>query len=111
MNIWQVIDGTNQITARGRLVQSCPLDIERSVLFVSLGELGFQKEAARLLAYIETTNFDKQTEQEIMRTFIWNTENAENAAIVRTMPGSPPYFTTFACRFPNSLEAVTPSPA
>lgn len=48
-----------QITAKGRAVQSCPLDIERSLLFVELCLQGFQREASRLLAFLETTSFDR----------------------------------------------------
>jgi ATP-dependent helicase HrpB len=59
---WMLIAENNLATERGRHVQSCPLDIERSVLFVTLCELGFQSEASRFLAFLETTNFDNQTE-------------------------------------------------
>ncbi len=62
MKTWHLIDETCLMTPMGRLVQSCPLGIEKSVLFVSLSERGFQKEASRLLAFSETTNFDRQTE-------------------------------------------------
>lgn len=56
---WGLVDSSLNITAKGKSVQSCPLDIERSVLFVELIETGYTKEASRLLAYIETTTFDK----------------------------------------------------
>lgn len=62
MKNWHLINENKVITAKGRLVQSCPLDIERAVLFVNLSEQGFQKEASRLLAFVETANFDKQTD-------------------------------------------------
>lgn len=62
MKDWQLLDDNNTITSKGVLVQSCPLDIEKSMLFVGLCERGFQKEASRLLAFVETTNFGKQTE-------------------------------------------------
>lgn len=52
----------NQVTEKGKLVQATPLDIERSLLFVELSLKGLQKQASRLLAFLETTNFDKQTE-------------------------------------------------
>jgi ATP-dependent helicase HrpB len=59
---WQLVTEDMKVTARGLAVQSCPLDIEKSVLFVSLCAQGFQNEASRLLAFIETANFDFQTE-------------------------------------------------
>jgi ATP-dependent helicase HrpB len=62
MKVWQLLDEKNMITAKGRLVQSCPLDTEKAVLFVSLCERGFQREASKLLAFTETANFDKQNE-------------------------------------------------
>ncbi|MGZ3691967.1 MAG: helicase-related protein, partial [Pseudobdellovibrio sp.] len=62
LNKWQLIDDQRHITAYGRSVQNCPLDLERSVLFVALAQAGFQKEAARLLSFIETAAFDKLTE-------------------------------------------------
>ncbi|MEQ1723293.1 MAG: ATP-dependent helicase C-terminal domain-containing protein [Pseudobdellovibrio sp.] len=59
---WQLIDENFNITPKGRLVQNCPLDIERSLLFVELSQVGFTNEACEFLAFIETTNFDKQNE-------------------------------------------------
>lgn len=59
---WKLIDESFKITAKGKLVQSCPLDIERSLLFVDLSSKGFFNEACTFLAFLETTNFDKQTE-------------------------------------------------
>lgn len=56
---WELIDKDKQMTPFGLLVQSCPLDIERAVLFVRLSERGHQEEASRLLAFIETAAFDK----------------------------------------------------
>lgn len=47
---------------KGHLVQSAPLDIERGLVFVEMSELGFQKDVSRLLAFIETTNFDSLNE-------------------------------------------------
>ena len=46
---------------KGLLVQSTPLDIEKGLLFVELSLAGMQKKASKLLAYLETTNFDKLT--------------------------------------------------
>lgn len=46
---------------KARLVQACPLDIERSLLFVELSLRGLQKEASRLLAFLETVSFEKLT--------------------------------------------------
>lgn len=57
LKMWDLVN-----TEKGQLVQSVPLDIERSLLFVELSQLGLQKEASRLLAFLETTNFDKLTE-------------------------------------------------
>jgi ATP-dependent helicase HrpB len=59
---WQLIDDKFNITPKGQLVQKCPLDIERSLLFVELAQAGFFNEACDFLAFIETTNFDKQNE-------------------------------------------------
>lgn len=55
---WQLLDNKLNLTAKGKLVQHCPLDIERSLLFIELAQQGYQKEASQLLAFIETTNFD-----------------------------------------------------
>lgn len=55
---WQLLDSNLNLTPKGKLVQHCPLDIERSLLFIELAQQGYQKEASQLLAFIETTNFD-----------------------------------------------------
>lgn len=47
---------------KGRLVQSVPLDLERSVLFVDLCLSGLQSTASRFLAFLETTNFERLNE-------------------------------------------------
>ncbi len=57
---WNLIDDKNQITTLGRDVQKCPLDIERGLLFIELSLQGHQREAARFLAFLETTDFSKQ---------------------------------------------------
>ena len=49
-------------TEKGRIVQSVPLDLERSLLFVELSLLGLQKLASRFLAFLETTNFERLNE-------------------------------------------------
>lgn len=54
---WELVE-----TEKGQLVQSCPLDIERSLLFVELCLQGLQGKASQLLAFLETTNFDFQTD-------------------------------------------------
>lgn len=59
---WNLIDQQNKITSTGYLVQSCPLDIEKSFLFIALAQIGYQKAAARFLAYIETGAYEKHTE-------------------------------------------------
>lgn len=59
---WKLIDEDFKITSKGQLVQSCPLDIERSLLFVDLASKGFFNDACTFLAFLETTNFDKQIE-------------------------------------------------
>jgi ATP-dependent helicase HrpB len=56
---WGFTDDSQQITALGKLVQRCPLDLERGLLFILLAQNGFQKPAARFLAYLETTDFSK----------------------------------------------------
>lgn len=56
LKIWDLVK-----TEKGQLVQSTPLDIERSLLFVELSQSGLQKQASHFLAFLETTNFDKQT--------------------------------------------------
>lgn len=58
---WQLITEDNRITHLGLDVQRSPLDLERGLLFVELALAGFQDEAARLLAFIETTDFAKVT--------------------------------------------------
>lgn len=57
LKTWDLVN-----TEKGQLVQAMPLDIERSLLFVELSQMGLQKAASRFLAFLETTNFDKQTE-------------------------------------------------
>ncbi len=59
---WKLIDDQNQITPLGRDVQRCPLDLERSLLFIELCRLGHRIEAAHFLAYLETTDFSKQNQ-------------------------------------------------
>ena len=49
-------------TEKGRIVQSGPLDLERSVLFVDLSLSGFQETASRFMAFLETTNFERLNE-------------------------------------------------
>ncbi len=56
---WNLIDEKNKITSLGLDVQRCPLDLERALLFVELSLAGFQNEAARFLAFVETTDFAK----------------------------------------------------
>lgn len=58
---WNLIDERHQITRLGLQVQSCPLDLERGLLFVELTHAGYQSEAAKLLAFLETTDFSKIT--------------------------------------------------
>jgi ATP-dependent helicase HrpB len=55
---WQLLDINLSLTPKGKLVQHCPLDIEKSLLFVELSLQGHQKQASQLLAFIETTAFD-----------------------------------------------------
>lgn len=56
---WNLIDERHQITRLGLQVQSCPLDLERGLLFVELARAGYHAEACRLLAFLETTDFSK----------------------------------------------------
>ena len=58
---WGLLDESLNLTIKGRLVQSCPLDIERALLFVELCRRGYQAQASRLAAFIETTSFDGLT--------------------------------------------------
>lgn len=57
LNAWGLVN-----TEKGRMVQSVPLDLERSVLFVELSLSGLQKTASRFLAFLETTNFERLNE-------------------------------------------------
>lgn len=59
---WGLLNNDLNITSKGKLVQSCPLDMERALLFVELSLAGFQSEASVFLGFIETTAFEKQTE-------------------------------------------------
>lgn len=59
LQAWGLLDLSFKLTGLGKKVQSCPLDIERSILFVLLSEEGFGNEAAQLMAYLETTSFDR----------------------------------------------------
>lgn len=56
---WNLIDSTNKITHLGLEVQSCPLDLERGLLFVELSMLGYQRQAARFIAFLETNDMGK----------------------------------------------------
>ncbi len=56
---WQLINDDHQVTEKGFLVQRCPLDIDRGVLFVELSRRGFKSEASRFIAYLETNDFSK----------------------------------------------------
>jgi ATP-dependent helicase HrpB len=56
---WNLVDGKNQITHLGQLVQRCPLDIERSLLFIELCQRDFKTEASAFLAFLESTDFTK----------------------------------------------------
>lgn len=55
---WDLIDDGG-VTSKGQLVQSCPLDIERSVLFLELARAGWQKPGAKLMAFLETADFER----------------------------------------------------
>jgi ATP-dependent helicase HrpB len=57
---WNLIDPQFNITSTGIEVQSCPLDVERSLMFVELARAGCKNAAADFMAFLETTNFDKQ---------------------------------------------------
>ncbi len=54
-----LVNANLELTENGRIVQICPLDIERSVLFIELSQAGHQKAASRLLAFIESTSADQ----------------------------------------------------
>jgi ATP-dependent helicase HrpB len=53
-----LINDQHQLTDFGAQVRACPLDLERAVLFTALALAGHQKQASRLLAFIETYNSD-----------------------------------------------------
>ncbi len=59
LRAWELITDNRELTAKGRLVQNCPLDIERSQLFVELCLADQKKFACRFLAYLETNDFSK----------------------------------------------------
>lgn len=56
---WNLVTEAGKITELGQEVQRCPLDLERSLLFVELSEMGFHVQAARFLAFLETADFSK----------------------------------------------------
>lgn len=56
---WELVTDDRKVTAKGLLVQRCPLDIERSVLFIEMSLRGQQQKASHFLAYLETNDFSK----------------------------------------------------
>jgi ATP-dependent helicase HrpB len=58
---WGLLSESLILTSKGRLVQSCPLDIERALLFIELCRRSYQQQASRLAAFIETASFDSLT--------------------------------------------------
>lgn len=56
---WHLLDSKQAITSFGKQIQSLPLSLENSLLFFKLAELGFQKQAAFLIAALETLDFSK----------------------------------------------------
>ncbi len=58
LKVLNLIDDKLQLTDFGALVRACPLDLERAVMFVALALAGHQRQASRLLAFIETYNTD-----------------------------------------------------
>ena len=59
---WQLLDRENNLTVKGKLVQSCPLDLEKSLLFIELTQNGHFEFASQLAAFSESANFDHLSE-------------------------------------------------
>lgn len=58
---WGLINNNNTLTPIGKMIQSCPLDIEKSIIFIQLCEHGFHKQSAYFCAYWETNDFSNET--------------------------------------------------
>lgn len=59
LKTWKLLNDKEQITDFGHTIQTLPLSLENSLLFFKLAESGFQKEAAYLIACLETADFSK----------------------------------------------------
>ncbi|MBC7465901.1 MAG: hypothetical protein H7256_07900, partial [Bdellovibrio sp.] len=85
---WNLLDLKGQITEFGHRIQTLPLGLENSLLFYRLSEAGFQKEAAYLIACLETTDFSKlfserlhTDETDLKRIFASSVLNAQGSKI------------------------------
>jgi ATP-dependent helicase HrpB len=59
---WGIINNDFSLTPKGKLVQNCPLDPEKSLLFIELAHGGHLESASLLAAFIESANFDLLSE-------------------------------------------------
>ncbi len=59
LKLWQLLDENEKITVFGKQIQRLPLALEKAILFYHLSVAGFQNEASRLLACLETVDFMK----------------------------------------------------
>ncbi len=59
---WDLITTDRKMTQKGQLVQRCPLDVERSVLFVELSLWGHAQKASQFLAFLESNDFSKNSQ-------------------------------------------------
>ncbi len=59
LQTWKLLGQDEKITPLGQNIQQLPLGIERALLFYFLASYGFQKQAATLLAALETVDFSK----------------------------------------------------
>lgn len=80
LKIWNLLGSDQQFSATGKLVQQVPLDVEKSVMFVNLGYAGYQNEACTLLAFLETTSFDRLAELPLLTALELNEQGHRIAA-------------------------------
>lgn len=80
LKAWELVQ-----TEKGRLVQAAPLDLERGLLFTELCLRGLQEPASRLLAYLETTNFEKLSEYPDIENLFLNEQGQKIEAQLRRL--------------------------
>lgn len=56
---WKLLNEKEEMNKLGQVVQNLPLSLENSLLFFKLAEHGFKKDAAYLIACLETSDFSK----------------------------------------------------